>query len=161
MFRMEERPGEWAHVAPIRIERVMELAAPPERVFEVLADLPGWTAWFRNMSKSVLETPPSGPGAVRVVTIGTSTVRERAAVLEPGRLVLSLMASNVPGMRAMTEDWVLEPTGDGHTRLRFTAGVEVVPVLRPFAKPVKAILTRTVSGSDGLVGYIDGRAPTS
>ncbi|MGB8407240.1 MAG: SRPBCC family protein [Mycobacterium sp.] len=66
---------------------VIELVtgASAEQLFTLLADAPGWPAWFRQARRVrwSSEQPGGGPGAVRLVTIGPLTVRERILTEEP------------------------------------------------------------------------------
>jgi ribosome-associated toxin RatA of RatAB toxin-antitoxin module len=155
MFKLHERPPSWLPTAPIRIEREMVLEATAGQAFEVLADIGTWPRWFTGMAEVVVESPASGVGATRIVKAGATRIRERFLVWEPDRrLVLALAHSNVPGMRALVEEWLLEPIDETHTRLRLSAGVEVVAVLRPFSKLVRNVVTRQITGADGLVAFL-------
>jgi hypothetical protein len=61
-------------------------SASTDRLFALLADAPGWPAWFRPARRVCWssEQPGGGAGAVRLVTIGPVTVRERVLAEEPG-----------------------------------------------------------------------------
>ena len=53
-------------------------SAPPERLFALLHDAPGWSQWFgpARRVRWMPGHPAGGAGAVRLVTIGPVTVQE-------------------------------------------------------------------------------------
>lgn len=86
-------------------------SASIDQLFALLADAPGWPAWFRPARRVRWSTaqPGGGPGAIRLVTIGPLTVRERILAEEPGiRHAYSIES--------------VFPVRDHHADVWFTAG---------------------------------------
>jgi uncharacterized protein YndB with AHSA1/START domain len=152
-FSLPARDPDWIPRAPIVISRTLSLGAPPDRVFDCLADLAGWSDWYRGMRKGRLDVPSSGVGALRTVWLGSTRVQERFVVWEPGhRLTFVLTRSNTPGIHAMAEDWALapDPQDPARTALSITIGVEAARLLRPFPALVRAALKGPLGGVSGL-----------
>jgi uncharacterized protein YndB with AHSA1/START domain len=124
-------------------------SAPPERVFAVLEDAPGWKAWAGfPVAEYVQEgTPaPHGVGAIRRFGNKLTSTREEVLVHEPPRHLAYRIVSGVPveGYRA---DVTLTPDGDG-TAIRWAATFRPkVPgtgwILEPF---LASFLRRFVKG---------------
>ncbi|MUL64536.1 hypothetical protein BOO86_08695 [Mycobacterium sp. CBMA 234] len=75
-----------ASVQEQRFDIELASSAGADQLFALLADAPGWPAWFRPARRvRWSSTHPAGGGAVRLVTIGPLTVRERVLAEEPGR----------------------------------------------------------------------------
>jgi uncharacterized protein YndB with AHSA1/START domain len=137
--------------APVRIEREITVAATPDAVFAVLADHVGWTRWFDGMTRVRVDDAAEGTGALRTVWVAHTRVQEHFVVWEPGeRLVFDIVNASVPGMRAMTEDWRLSPSGTGATSLHITIAVEPSRLLRRVPGLVRWALARSTKGADGL-----------
>ena len=96
-------------------------AAPPEAVWQVLADARGWSRWGAWRSSELEregEPPPGGLGAVKVLTSETRrpvVSREEVTVFEPpSRFGYRLLSSGLP-LRDYDATIMLAPTGDGGT----------------------------------------------
>jgi uncharacterized protein YndB with AHSA1/START domain len=65
-------------------------AASPQRVYDLLADAPGWTRWAPGITRASWESegdpPPGGTGAVRAMGRRGLVFREQVLAAEPGRL---------------------------------------------------------------------------
>jgi uncharacterized protein YndB with AHSA1/START domain len=158
MFRLAERELD---ELPIRISRQVELAAPPEAVFGVLADHAGWPTWFRGMKRVRIDGPAAGIGALRTVWVPPAKVQERFSRWDEGRgLTFHIVASSVPGLRAMTEDWQLEPLGTAGTRLVIDVGVEPAPWARP-ARLVERVVRNATKGASGIAVCFSPSRPVS
>jgi len=98
-------------------EKILPCSA--ERLFEILADTPGWSAWFDDMKSGTwTSAPPFGVGSTRRMVLGATTVDETILVWEPGRrfsFVVDTMG--LPLVRAMAEDLRIEPHGDNACKL--------------------------------------------
>jgi hypothetical protein len=151
-FSLKEQSADWVASAPIRVVDAVDLAATPERVFEVLADTGAWATWYKGMRKVRIDGPSSGVGALRTVWVGATSVQERFLVWEPGqRMTFVITAMNIPGIRSMVEDWVLTPgAAAGTTRLTTTIGVEAAGPLRTVPKLVHKMMASATKGSAGL-----------
>ncbi|MEU2569346.1 SRPBCC family protein [Streptomyces althioticus] len=124
---------EFASVAPVRLVFEREISAAPPAVFDALArDVGGWTAWFRVLT---LARPLDGGAGREIRLLGAARFRETIlAAEEPDVYAYRVDVTNVPGARAMVEEWRLEPAGTG-TRVRWTMAVDGVA---PFRLAMKA-----------------------
>ena len=147
---LEEHSADWIDHAPVQIEREMLLSASPEQVFAILADHERWPAWFKGMRRVRVDGAASGEGALRTVWVGASRVQERFSRWDEHRgLTLSVIRSNLPGLRALVEDWSLEPDGDG-TRLTLRIGVEATRPFDAFPRFVRLVVTAATKGTESL-----------
>ncbi|HEY9368982.1 SRPBCC family protein [Streptomyces sp.] len=113
---------DFASSAPVRLVFTADLAAPPAAVYrslaEELADMPTWFS-------AVASATPTDGGASRTVRLrGGVRFQETIMAAEPGaRYAYRIDETNAPGVRAMLEDWVLSPAGQG-TQVRWTMAVD-------------------------------------
>ncbi|WP_112467530.1 SRPBCC family protein [Streptomyces triticisoli] len=109
---------DFAGTAPVRLVFAREVSASPERVFDALAeDVPGWTEWF----SAVTYARPADGGAGRETHLRGGT-RFQGTVLAARRPELHahrVDTTNAPGARALAEEWLLTPDGNG-TRVQWT-----------------------------------------
>ncbi|MEU9162129.1 SRPBCC family protein [Streptomyces sp. NPDC048424] len=107
--------------APIRLVFATEAAAPPEAVYQALAeDVAGWPSWF----KAVTLARPTHGGAGREVRLtGGVRFEETIMAADPEqRYAYRVDTTNAPGVRALLEEWRLTPAGSGtHVRWTFAA----------------------------------------
>jgi uncharacterized protein YndB with AHSA1/START domain len=113
------RPVELDFVATAPVRHVFErdMAAPPEAVYGALEDVPGWAEWFAQVSAA----RPVGAGAGRDITL-TGGIRFRESIIAaegPEVYAYRVDVTNLPGVRAIAEEWRLAPAGAG-TRVRWT-----------------------------------------
>ncbi|MER6711423.1 SRPBCC family protein [Streptomyces sp. NPDC006129] len=127
---------DFLEVAPVRHVFVREISAPVEAVYRALHDdVPGWAEWFAQ----VRSARPVDGGAGRDITL-TGGVRFRESVIaakEPEVYAYRVDVTNVPGVRAIVEEWRLSPAGTG-TRVRWTFATDGSAVYRLAMKPVRA-----------------------
>jgi uncharacterized protein YndB with AHSA1/START domain len=107
-----------------RIELMAEIAAPPERVFEVLADHEGMVRWS-GAREVVLRHPgdpaPNGVGAVRVVRAFGAAVEEEIVAFDPPKRMEYRIVAGAP-VRDYHGEIQVEPLGSGSRvvwRVRF------------------------------------------
>lgn len=133
----------FADYAPYAIIHDADVAATPERVFAVLADLDAWPRRFGPSTRGEWVTsPPHGIGSVRAVHAGALWLVEAFVAWQPGaRFSFAVLEANLPFARAMLEDWRIAPTRHGS---RVTYAIYYAPPwwLRPFAGPVVRRLER-------------------
>lgn len=112
--------------APFQFVNEGVFDAPPERVFAALADAPGWSRWFKDLLEARwTSAAPFGVGSTRWVKLKTATVDETILAWEPGRrFSFRLDTITLPLVRAMVEDWRLEPAGEGRTKAVWIAAYE-------------------------------------
>jgi hypothetical protein len=102
------------------------------------------------MRRVRVDGPASGTGALRTVWVGPTRVQERFTEWDPGRrLTLCVVASSAPGLRAMVEDWHVEPMESG-TVLTVSVGMQPAGVLRAVPWLVRRIVGRMTAGASGL-----------
>jgi len=115
----------------VRVERT--IAAPRERVFEVLSDHANYDR-FRGIREAILlrkgEPPPNGLGALRRVLIGPLKFEEEITLYEePARFDYLIVQINVPfdhqgGTIRLSE-------ADGGTRAEWTSTFRIRSLLAP------------------------------
>jgi carbon monoxide dehydrogenase subunit G len=142
--------------APWRFENVVELGAPPDRVFALFEDGESWPRWFPGIQRVEWTSPdPKGVGTTRTVTLGMATAHEHFLAWEPGRrFAFRFSGANRPLFRAGVEDYVLEPSAAG-TRFTYVVAVEPtwpVRMLAPVTRRVFAKMFR--DGAAGLQAYV-------
>jgi hypothetical protein len=151
VFTLSRRPVGWEADAPVVVERAIALACAAPDAFHVLADHDEWTTWFGGMRRVRVDGPASGVGARRTVWVGLSRVTEEFVVWEPGRrLVFDIVASNLPGLDAMTEVWSLTPVTDASCRLDVVVAVAPKGPLRRAPALVRWVIARATRGAAGI-----------
>ncbi|MFA5883675.1 MAG: SRPBCC family protein [Acidimicrobiia bacterium] len=96
-------------------------AAPPERVWPLLADATTWPSWS-PFDRAEIEQPgndaPQGVGAVRRFARDRVRTLERIVAFEPPRHVAYVLLSGLP-LRDYRDDVTLTPTGTGGTDIHW------------------------------------------
>ena len=108
-----------------RIEVTGRAAAPPERVFALVEDAPGWKHWAGfPLAEYEREgtPPPHGVGAVRRFGNRFASSREEVVEHDPPHHLAYRLLSGVP-VRSYRADVTLTPDGDG-TAIRWAAVFE-------------------------------------
>lgn len=122
-------------IAPVRHVCVREISAPVEAVFRALADVPGWADWFPQVTAA--RAIDGGKGR-DIRLMGGARFREAViAAREPEVYAYRVDVTNVPGVRAIVEEWRLAPAGTG-TRMRWTFATDGTAAYRLAMKPVRA-----------------------
>lgn len=120
--------------APVRLVFTERLRSAPAAVFrELTDDASAWPLWFRDVrSARYTGPPPYGVGTGRAVSLraGVRFVESVLLWQEPVRFVYRIDECNAPGATAWMEEWLLTPTDDGGTELRFTLALDGTAVLR-------------------------------
>jgi uncharacterized protein YndB with AHSA1/START domain len=114
-------------------------AAPPERVFALLADVPSWQEWagpmvLRSWWEREGDPPPGGVGAVRRLGVRGASSREEIVAYEPPRHLGYVWHTRI--VRNYRADVRLEPDGAG-TRIVWSGSftptsLGPAPVMRRF-----------------------------
>lgn len=141
----------------VSVDRV--LSAPPERVFELVADWPGHARWQPSLAEAWVDGPLAVGSHIQEVRAAFSQ-RVRATFevtdLEPGR---RLAARSVTGPMKAVEAYLVEPDGDG-SRLTLTFDLEPPLVLKMFQSyfepQLKVELERSLENLELL---IEGKEP--
>lgn len=146
-----------------QISRVRTVAAPPERVWDVLADFGGLSSWAANVDHScLLDHGPDGPavGTSRRVQVGRDTLVERITEITPP----AALAYDIEGLprrlRRVTNRWTLTPTG-GSTTVTLTTTVDIGA--NPVARVAERALCRFMATQSdtmlrGLAARLEGSA---
>jgi uncharacterized protein YndB with AHSA1/START domain len=145
----------WIPTAPVVLTDIFTLPAPPQPVFDRLADLAAWSEWYGGMKKVRIDGAATGVAALRTVWVGATRVQERFLEWVPGeRLTFAIVASNAPGLASMVEDWAVaaDPGDPTRTRLTVTVGIEPAGLLKRAPGLVRTIMARATKGAGGIVG---------
>lgn len=132
-----------------RIEESAVVAAPPRRVWALLADVTTWPEWS-EFDAAELEAPGSpdrdGAGAIRRYRLGRRITRERVTAFEPERRLAYELLSGVR-VRDYRAEVTLTPV-DGGTRVTWRAGFHgVLPGQGAVVRFVLARFIRRLVGS--------------
>jgi len=105
---LERAPKRWDFEEPV--------AAAPEAVFEAISADPSTWTWFPGLSRSAAykSEPPHGVGSLRQVSMAGTTYKETILAWDPPvRWAYRVDECSAPIARALVEDWVIAPSGDG------------------------------------------------
>lgn len=152
-------PSDLSYVdaSPDRIAVVQSIAAPPERVFDIVAAGERQDEWFQDFVACRWQSPePHGVGATREIQLKMLTVKERFLAWERGRrFAFSIDAISLPLVRQMVEDMRFEPEGGG-TRLVWHVHYTPSRVMRPVHPAARAVFGRMFrSSAEGLRRYAE------
>lgn len=110
-------------MATQRISASVTTPAPPEIVWQVIADAPRYPEWSK-LDRAGYErggTPaPHGAGAIRVFGAGKVTLREEVTAFVPGRYLDYRLLSGIP-IRDYTSRISIAPRADGGTAIHWGA----------------------------------------
>lgn len=125
-----------------RLERATTVDAPPERVWEVLADFGAIATWVPMIQHScLLSAQTERPGTVRRVQIARQTLVERVVTWRPREELAYDIEGLPPIVGTARNTWRLTGLGDGaggHTRVELTTEIDAG------ANPVKRLVARKV-----------------
>ncbi|MFI6810161.1 SRPBCC family protein [Streptomyces luteogriseus] len=130
--RLREVGLDFIETAPVRLVFAQEMAASPEAVHRALAkDVPGWAQWFSAMTLA----RSTGDGSTREIRLmgGVRFQETILAVKESEVYAYRVDVANVPGARAIAEEWRLAPAGTG-TGVRWTFAADGTAAFRLVAK---------------------------
>ncbi|TPG33252.1 SRPBCC family protein [Mycobacterium hodleri] len=109
------------------ISRSRSITAPPQAIWDVLADFGSLSSWADNVDHScILNHGPGGAaaGTTRRVQVGGNTLVERITEFDP-RTALAYDIEGLPTrLRTVINRWTLRPTGDA-TDVTLTSRVEI------------------------------------
>lgn len=109
------------------ISRSRTIAAPPQAVWDVLADFGRLSSWAANVDHScLLEHGADGaaPGTSRRVQVGRDTLVERITEFAPPEALAYDIEGLPRRIRRVANRWTLEPAG-GSTRVTLTSTVDI------------------------------------
>lgn len=98
----------FAEDAPTRLVFTARASAAPDAVYRALAEeVTGWPSWFRAVT---LARPTGGGGGREIRLMGGVRFQETVMAADPGlRYAYRVDETNVPGVRALLEEWLLTP----------------------------------------------------
>ncbi|GGX66887.1 SRPBCC family protein [Streptomyces hiroshimensis] len=130
VYRLRPVGLEFVADAPLRMVLASRTAAAPEEVFRALAlDVPGWTRWFRAVTLA-RPVQTAGHEGREVHLLGGARFMETVMAAEPShRYAYRVDVTNVPGVRALLEEWQLLPSGTG-TVVRWTIALDAPAPVR-------------------------------
>ncbi|MFI6288291.1 SRPBCC family protein [Streptomyces sp. NPDC051018] len=117
--RLQQVELGFVDTAPVRLVHSAGLSAAPALVYRALAeDVPGWTEWFDAVSRAI----PTHGGAGRDIRLRIGAFfSETILATDPGeRYAYRVDTTNVPGLRALLEEWRITPVEGGGSRVRWT-----------------------------------------
>jgi hypothetical protein len=122
----------WGRSHPYTITRSTEIAAPADRVWEVLSDLRSYARWNPEIT---VVSGRAVKGEVLTLRVrsgsGTSTVRPTVRAADPGReLRWTSRYHEVGGLADGEQRFTIEPVGQG--RVRFTQAETFRGIAVPF-----------------------------
>ncbi len=133
----------------VAVSRTRAIAVPVDDVWQVLADFGALARWAPDVEHScLLHAAPGadgpGTGAVRRVQVGRATLLETVTAWSPPERLAYDIAGLPPVLRRVTNEWRLEPAGDG-TEVTLTTAVDAGarPPQRLVARLVARRLART------------------
>jgi uncharacterized protein YndB with AHSA1/START domain len=100
--------------APVQASHEVRVNAPVERVWELLSNVPGWTAWDPTVHDVHLDSTVAEDARFTWAN-GRARIKSRFAVVDPGR---ELTWTGVSSGAKAVDRHVLEATDDGATRVR-------------------------------------------
>jgi uncharacterized protein YndB with AHSA1/START domain len=110
------QPPEWIDSAPIRVERSIDIAAPPSLVWGLIANHVGWPTWFTTLDSVEVVGAGSGVGGGRRVTMKKLTLDEQFTAWDEDRhFAFAVVKSKIPILDTMAESVRIEATGRGCT----------------------------------------------
>lgn len=120
------------------LERSSTVAAPPERVWDVLADFGAIASWVPMIQHScLLSEQTEHPGTVRRVQIARQTLVERVVVWRPAQELAYDIEGLPPIVGTARNTWRLTPV-DGGTHIVLTTEIATGP------NPVKRLVATKV-----------------
>ena len=143
--------------APIRIMNEVEIEASPREVFNVLADADAWPRFLKDVIRAEWASPePHGVHSTRKLILKGMTAMEKFIVWDPGkRFTFCIVETSAPLVRALCEDYRLEPSDGGKTRLTYVLACEPTLLLKLMG-PMGRQLFRGLAGrvALGLAGFM-------
>ncbi|MBL4865473.1 MAG: SRPBCC family protein [Pseudomonadales bacterium] len=112
--------------APMRFVNEVILDAPPEGVFRMFEDGDSWSKWIKGLKRVEWTSPkPFGVGTTRTVTLDVMSVKEYFFIWEQNkRFTFYFTSTSMPFVKALCEDYLLEPIGEGKTKFTYTVACE-------------------------------------
>lgn len=118
------QPPEWIDSAPIKIERTVDIAAPPSVVWSLIADHVGWPTWFTAIDRVELLGSPTGVGGGRRATVKKLPLDEQFTAWDDDEhFAFAVTKSKIPILDTMAESVRIEST-DAGCRVDYRQGLQ-------------------------------------
>ena len=105
------QPPEWIDSAPIRVERSIDIAAPPSLVWGLIVNHVDWPTWFTTLDSVEVVGAGSGIGGGRRVTMKKLTLDEQFTAWDEDRhFAFAVVKSKIPILDTMAESVRIEAT---------------------------------------------------
>ena len=147
------------------VTRSLDIAAPPDEVWGVLADFGSISAWAPDVDHScLLSHQESGVGTVRRIQTGRMTVVERVVDWDEGTALGYLIEGLPSAISSVTNTWHLEASAAG-TTASVTTAVHVGPrppqqlVARGIARRLAGVADRMLAGLRDHLLVTEGSQP--
>lgn len=127
------------------ISRSRTMTAPPQAIWDVLADFGALSSWADKVDHScVLVHGPDGGafGTTRRVQVGRNVLVERIVEVDPPTVLAYDIAGLPRRLRHVTNRWTLRPTGAA-TAVTLTSRVEIGT--GPVARAAERIVARVMA----------------
>ncbi len=150
---LPKRQPEWIDEAPVRIEAIREVEAPPSVVWKLVADHERWPQWFDGVDRVEVIDNADAVGGHRKVVVNRISFEEEFTAFDPEqRFAFTVLKISVPFARSMAECVTLEPLDDGtRTRVTYRQGFEPRTGFGWFLNSSRKRLERELrAGLDGL-----------
>jgi uncharacterized protein YndB with AHSA1/START domain len=118
------QPPEWIDSAPILVERSIDIVAPPETVWAVIADHVNWPTWFTALDRVEITGEPTGVGGRRRVTTSRLSIDEQFTAWDANEhFAFAVVGTKVPFLDTMAESVRIERTVSG-CRVNYRQGLQ-------------------------------------
>jgi FAD/FMN-containing dehydrogenase len=145
-FKLRPSDADFAGRAPFVIDEHAVIAAPPDAIYDAIADLAGAREWLADFVRGDWISGPDEQGRQVVDEVFRfMTQRVRTFHAERGRRwMASIDACTLPLGREMMEDVELTPLPDGRTQLRWRYYYDPYGVVRPVRRPVERFFAKMI-----------------
>lgn len=144
------RTLDWIESAPLAVTRTRVIAAPPEDVWDVIADHAAWPEWFSGLKSVDPGSTSTGVGGTRTVHLAGLSVAEEFLAWDPGaHFAFTVTGASRAVVRSLVESLVLSRGDDDTTLTSYTMAIDPVggkvtaTVMRP---AVGQVLNRGLTG---------------
>ncbi|MGB0114656.1 MAG: SRPBCC family protein [Ilumatobacteraceae bacterium] len=139
------QPPEWIDSAPIRVERTVDIAAPPSAVWAVITDHERWPEWFTAIESAEVTLGAEGVGGGRRVTVKKLPLEEQFTVWdEDEHFAFAVIGSKIPILDTLAESVRIEATEAG-CRVNYRQGLQA---RRGFGKVLELMWKPAAKGLD-------------
>jgi len=130
--KLQTRPPEWIHSAPVKVSAAREMGATPQEVFAALCDHESWPEWFNTIQKvERLGDQREGIGSRRRVFVSNRfSIDEEFNVWEADKAWgFTVYEASLGVFRTLNELVEIQVIADDRTRVTYTMGFDPNPVV--------------------------------